>query len=150
MFKEIFNICFFFYLSNYRCPSLRCIGKPHRSLWLNLCLKCTARLRDLTDNCMCRVQRWGSHSKIMLNTIIAHRVSPWSMWLKDIFTPELIYACHKKGDYYFSFSFFIHFSKLSENTIQLWQYRILCVGQWPGYFSQKHGCICQKAETARQ
>ena len=61
------------------------------SLWLNLCLKCTARLRDLSVICMCVVQIWVSHSKIMLNTIIAHRVSPcnllcdlghsWTVWI---------------------------------------------------------------------
>ena len=32
------------------------IGKPPWSLWLYLCLKFTAQLRDLTDNCMCEVQ----------------------------------------------------------------------------------------------
>ena len=58
-------------------PSSQGVGKP---LWLILCLKFTTRLRDLPDNCMCWVQRWGSHSNIMLiNTIIAHRVSPLNL-----------------------------------------------------------------------
>ena len=61
-----------FYPSTNRCPSLRGIGKPPWSLWLNLILK-------FTDNCMCGVQRWGSYSKVMLNTIIAHRVSPCNL-----------------------------------------------------------------------
>ena len=43
-----------------RCP-LRGTGKPPWSLWLNLFLKFTAWLKDLTDHCMCGVQRWGSH-----------------------------------------------------------------------------------------
>jgi hypothetical protein len=62
----------YFYPSTNRCPSLWGIKKPPWSLWL----KFTTRLRDLTDNCMCGVQRWGSHSTIMVNTIMAHRVSP--------------------------------------------------------------------------
>uniref|UniRef100_A0A8C7NGC5 Tetratricopeptide repeat domain 39A n=1 Tax=Oncorhynchus mykiss TaxID=8022 RepID=A0A8C7NGC5_ONCMY len=43
---------FYFYPSTNRCPSLRGIGKPPLSLWLDLCLKFIARLRDLTDNCI--------------------------------------------------------------------------------------------------
>ena len=35
--------------------------------------------RDLTDNCMCGVQRWGSQSKIMLTTMIEHRMSPCNL-----------------------------------------------------------------------
>ena len=58
MLKGIFNVCFFFYPStDDRCPSLQGIGKPPWSLWLNLCLKCTARQRDLRDTCICGVQR---------------------------------------------------------------------------------------------
>ena len=46
------------YPSTNRCRSSQGIGKHPWSLWLwNLCLKFTARLRDLTDNCMCGVQR---------------------------------------------------------------------------------------------
>ena len=68
-------------------PSLQGIRKPPWSLWLNLCLNFTARLRDLTDNCMCGVQRWVSHSKIMLNTIIG--VSPCNI-LCDLLSKFLI------------------------------------------------------------
>ena len=53
----------------------KALKKPTWSFSLNLYLKCTAQLRDLTDNCMCGVQRWDCHWKIMLNTIIAHRLS---------------------------------------------------------------------------
>ena len=69
---KAYSMSAFYFLPIYctnRCPSLRGIGKPPWSLWFNLCLKFTARLRDLTDNCMCGVQRWCSHSKIMLNTV---------------------------------------------------------------------------------
>ena len=70
IFKGIFDICFFlFYPSTNRCPSFQGIGKPPSSLWLNLCKKFTAQLKDLTDICMCGVQKLGSHSKIMLNTM---------------------------------------------------------------------------------
>ena len=91
MLKGIFNDYFLFYPSNESCPSLRSIGKPPWSLWLNPCLKFTAWLRDLTDNCICGVQRLGSHSKIILNTIIAHRVNPCNVlcekhiWLLNLF-----------------------------------------------------------------
>ena len=67
-----------FYTPTKRCP-LRDIEKPSWSLWLNLCLKFTAQLRDLTDNCMCGLQRRSSHSKIKLNIIIAHRISPYNL-----------------------------------------------------------------------
>ena len=78
-----------FYPSDNRCPSLRGIGKPPWSLWLNLCLKFTLRLRDFTDNCMCGVQRRGSHKKITLNS--AHSETMQLLCLvKYIFTPELI------------------------------------------------------------
>jgi hypothetical protein len=83
---------------------LRGIGKPPWSLWLwNLCLKFTTQLRDLTDNCMCGVQRWGSQSKILLTTIIAHRVSPCKLlcFVKQMFTPELTWSCQNKGVDYF-------------------------------------------------
>jgi hypothetical protein len=72
-----------------RCPSLLGIGKPPWQLWLNRCSKFTARLRDLTDNCICRVQRGGSHSKFMLNSIIAHRISPCNV-LCDLFNTFLL------------------------------------------------------------
>jgi hypothetical protein len=51
MLKGIFSVCFLFYFdpSTNRCPSLQGIGKPPWSLWLNLCLKFAARLRDLTE-----------------------------------------------------------------------------------------------------
>jgi hypothetical protein len=56
---------------------------------VDLCLKCTARLRDLTVNCMCGEQRRGSHSRIMLNTIIVHRVSPYNL-LCDLLSTFLL------------------------------------------------------------
>ena len=52
-------------------------------------------LRDLTDNCMCGVQRWGSHSWIMLNTIISSSFQfaaasdwNWLLWLLRV-----MYCC---------------------------------------------------------
>ena len=67
-----------------RCPSLQGIGKPPWSLWLNLCLKFNARLRDLTGGVQMCV--WGTEmryskmttSKIMLNTAIA-RINPCNL-----------------------------------------------------------------------
>ena len=70
---------YMFYTPTNRFPSLQGIGKPPWSLWLNLCLQFSVQLWDLTDNCMCGVQRLGSNSKIMFNTIIAHRVSPCNL-----------------------------------------------------------------------
>ena len=52
--------------------SLRDILKLPWSLWLNLCLKLTARLRDLADSSMCGVQRV---QKIMLYTIAHSELS---------------------------------------------------------------------------
>ena len=60
---------FIFSPSTNRCPSLR--GKPPWSLWLNQCLKFTARLRDLTDNGMCEVQRLGSHPYNVLYDLVS-------------------------------------------------------------------------------
>ena len=68
-----------FYPSTNRSPSLRGNEKPPWSLGLNLYLKFTVRLRDLTGNCMCGLQRLGSYSKIMLNTITADRVNPCNL-----------------------------------------------------------------------
>jgi hypothetical protein len=49
---------FIFYTSTNRCPSLWGIEKPPWSLWLNLCLKCTSWLRELTDHCV-----WGTEMR---------------------------------------------------------------------------------------
>ena len=78
MLKGLVKSAWFFYPSTNRCP-LWTIGKPPWSLWLNLYFKFIAWLRDLTDKCICGVQRWGSHLKIMLNTIIEHRMSPCNL-----------------------------------------------------------------------
>jgi hypothetical protein len=79
MLNGIFIVCYSFSTHLPIGPLLWGIGKPPWSFWLNLCLIFTARLKDLTDNCMCEVQRWGSQLKIMLNTIIAHSVSPCNL-----------------------------------------------------------------------
>jgi hypothetical protein len=47
------------------------------------------RVNVLYTQCMCGVQRWGSHSKIMLDTIIAHRVSPCN-FLCDLLSTFLL------------------------------------------------------------
>ena len=91
--KGIFNACFLnVYPSTNRCPSFCDTLENTPGLWLNLCLKFTALLRDLTDNCMCGVHRWGSSFKIMFETIIAHSESiQLIMWLvKHMFTLKLI------------------------------------------------------------
>jgi hypothetical protein len=72
-------IFYFVHPSTNWCPSLQAIEKPSWSLWLDLNMKCTTQLRNLTYNCMCGVQRWGSHSKIMLTTIIEHGMSPCNL-----------------------------------------------------------------------
>ena len=136
MLKAILNVCLF-YPSTNRCPFLQGIGKPPRSLWLNLCLKCIAWLIDLTDNCMCGVQRWGSYSKIMLNTIIAHRMSPCNL-LYDLLSTFLLLNVFRlsitKGlNMYWlkTFQLFIFYSfvNISKNIIPLWHYWVLCVTQ---------------------
>jgi hypothetical protein len=77
-------------LSTNRCPSLNGFGKHSWSFWLNLCLKFTAGLRDLTDVCVgYRIQKQGSQSKILLNTSIAHRVSPCNV-LCDLLSTFLL------------------------------------------------------------
>ena len=86
MLRGIFNVCFFYFYSS----TYRGIWKTPWTLWLNLCLQFITRLRNLTDNCICWVQRGGSHSKIKLNTIIAHRVSPCNL-LCDLLSKLLIY-----------------------------------------------------------
>jgi hypothetical protein len=78
----------FFFLPIYQSVPFFFVKSPW-SLGLNLCLKFTDRLRDLTDNCMCGLQRWACHSKIMLNTIIVHRVSPCNL-LCDLLSKPLL------------------------------------------------------------
>ena len=74
MITGIFNVCcFFLQIGALLCEALENLPK---SLSLNLCLIFTAQLRNLTDNCICGVQRCGSLSQI---TIIAHRVSPCNL-----------------------------------------------------------------------
>jgi hypothetical protein len=50
MLKGIFNICFLIYifLPNLPMGALLCEALENLPLWLNLCLKFTARLKDLT------------------------------------------------------------------------------------------------------
>ena len=64
----------YFHSSTNRWPSLYSIQKLPWSLWSNLCLKFTARLRDLTDNCMCGVQRWGS--EVIYNKGYMEKIGP--------------------------------------------------------------------------
>jgi hypothetical protein len=124
MLKGIFSVCFFFYPSTNRCPSLWDSIKPPWSLWLNLCLKFSCRLMDLTDTCMCGVQRWGSHSKIMFNTIIAHRVSPWNLFcdlLSTFLLLKLFRLAIKMGlnTYWFkTFQLFIFYSFVKMSNVQ--------------------------------
>ena len=116
--KGIFNVCFLhFYPSTNRCLSLRGIGKPPWSLWLNLCLKFTARLWVLTDNCMSGVERWGSHSKIMFNTIIPCNLL---CYLLSTFLLLNLGLPLQRGWILFSFTFLI---------IPLGHYGVLCGGR---------------------
>jgi hypothetical protein len=121
----------FFYPSTNRCTSLRSIRKPPWSFWLNLCLKFTARLRDLTDNCMCGVQRRGSHSKIIFNTLFAQRVSPCNL-LCDLLSTFLLLNVFRfamatslntywlKTFQLFIFNSFVKVAKKHNSTLTLW------------------------------
>jgi hypothetical protein len=102
MLKGIFNV---FYPSTNRFPSLWGIGKPPWSLWL----KFTTRPRDLTDNCMCRVQRWGNRSKTMLTTIITLRVSPCNLLIQQISKNKISHCTVLCVDQWHKTSINIHF-----------------------------------------
>jgi hypothetical protein len=84
--------CLLFFLIFFTHLPIGALCEALENLPVFMFLKFTARLRDLTDNCVCGVQRWGSQSKIMLNTFIAkNNESMQRMWLVKLhFTPELI------------------------------------------------------------
>jgi hypothetical protein len=121
---------FYFYPSTNRWPSLQGIGKPSWSLLLNLCLKFTAWPRDLTIICMCGIQRWGSHSKIMLNHYCIQSESmQFIMWLvKHIFTPELRLAITKWLNTYWLKTFWVLFFINLFQKIFHFDIEVMCVG----------------------
>ena len=122
----------FFYPSTNSCHYSWGIGKLPWSFRLDLCLTFSARLRDLTDNCTCGVQRWGSHSKVMLNTIICNSLCDLlsTFLLLNLFRLAITKGLNTYWLKTFQLFIFYSFVNISKSIIPLWQCGVLCVGQW--------------------
>jgi hypothetical protein len=140
MLKELFNFCFF-YLTHLPIGALLCIGKPPCSLWFDQCLKSTAWLRDLTDNCTVCV---GYRDEVVIQKVVVHVKLYYCTQSLCNLLCDLLSTCLPlnvfrlaitKGlnTYWLkTFQLFIlnSFANISKNIIPLWHYRVLCVGQW--------------------